>query len=183
MSPNQNHIGPITEELLSDNSLRDKTLFHPFSKLNCVSHTHRPGVLDLFCASNVSWAISNLCFKNQTAFLSARVFFLMNISKLVSAALFPWKETACPSCFQSSCLFHEHCATMTWTWVLAQRLLFKYSSMLCLLQESSLGNFGKMLSKAMFVIIKSKPLYTNWQGAQTLCYNYSASQCTSADNL
>lgn len=107
MSPNQNHIGPITEELLSDNSLRDKTLFHPFSKLNCVSHTHRPGVLDLFCASNVSWAISNLCFKNQTAFLSARVFFLTNISKLVSAALFPSKETACPSCFQSSCLFHE----------------------------------------------------------------------------
>lgn len=45
--------------------------------------------------------------------------------------------------------------------------------MLCILQESSLGIFGKLLSKAMFLIIQTEPWQTNGQGAQTLCCKYS----------
>lgn len=149
VSSNQNHIGPITEELLRDHSLRDKTVFHHFSKLNSVSHTQRPGSFESALSLK---HISNLFFffLNQTTFLSARIFSWQTFPNLHSTLL-PSKETTCPSCFQSSCIFHElrtlTVPLWTWIWALAQRFLLKYSSMLCILQESSLGNFGKMLSK------------------------------------
>jgi len=46
-------------------------------------------------------------------------------------------------------------------------------------QESSLGIFGKLLSKAVFLVIHIKPLQRNGQGVQTSCCKYSSAQCTS----